>query len=154
MKQRRTPPSQTPPQKAEKPSRPPFELEFYVDAHGNEVVRNWLRGLSLTKKQVIGAAMNAILQHRGIDVCETEYGKQLGGGLFEFRVRQDADTINPRLPPEDVLLRAFCHAYGNKIVLLLGGYDKGEDPSRKRQQDEIAEARARLAEWKRRRSRG
>jgi hypothetical protein len=40
-----------------------------------------------------------------------------------------------------VLLRAFCHAHGDKVVLLLGGYDKGRDPSAKRQQREIATAR-------------
>ena len=47
-------------------------------------------------------------------------------------------------PPGKVLLRAFCHAYGNRIVLLLGGYDKGENPSTKRQQKEIETARKRL----------
>jgi hypothetical protein len=35
-------------------------------------------------------------------------------------------------------------------VLLLGGYDKGADPSAKRQQNEIAIARKRLAYFKRR----
>jgi len=132
------------------PKGPPFELEFYIDARGNEVVRNWLRGLSLRKKQIIGAAMNSVLQHLGIGVCDTKYGKQIGGGLFEFRVRQDADSVHPGLPPEEVLLRVFCHAHGNKIVLLVGGYDKGEDPSKKRQQAEIEVARGRLAEWRRR----
>jgi hypothetical protein len=47
-------------------------------------------------------------------------------------------------PPGKVLLRALCHAYGNKVVLLLGGYDKGGDASAKRQQREIATARKRL----------
>lgn len=53
-----------------------------------------------------------------------------------------------KLPPEEILLRVFCHAYGDRIVLLLGGYDKGEDPSKKRQNEEIEEARARLKRWK------
>jgi hypothetical protein len=35
-------------------------------------------------------------------------------------------------------------------VLLVGGYDKGADPSAKRQQKEIALARRRLADFKRR----
>ncbi|MBL8954251.1 MAG: hypothetical protein JNK82_25965 [Myxococcaceae bacterium] len=94
-----------------------------------------------------------MLQELGIDVCATKFGKQLGGGLFEFRLRQAAgdagkDTAGTNLPPEEVLLRVFCHAYGDKIVLLLGGYDKGEDPSRRRQNVEIAEARTRLQRWK------
>lgn len=125
-----------------------------MDGQGREVVLNWLRGLSLRKKQVIGAAMNSVLQHLGVRVCETRYGKQIGGGLFELRVRQDADSVQPGLPPEAILLRAFCHAHGNKVVLLVGGYDKGEDPSKKRQQTEIEVARDRLAGWKRRKTRG
>jgi len=48
------------------------------------------------------------------------------------------------------LLRVFCHAYGNRIILLLGGYDKGSDPSAKRQNEEIRVARQRLAEFRRR----
>jgi len=44
----------------------------------------------------------------------------------------------------------FCHAYGNRVVLLLGGYDKGADPSPRRQNEEIALTRARLGDWRRR----
>lgn len=135
-------------------SEPPFQLKFYVDDDGREVVRDWLRSLSLRKKQVLGTAMQKMLQHLGVDVCKTEFGRQLRGGLFEFRLRQDAGAIidekGRRVPPEKILLRVFCHAYGDKVVLLLGGYDKGEDPSPKRQQKEIEEARRRLVKWKRR----
>lgn len=55
----------------------PFTLEFYVDAEGNEVVRDWLPSISLRKKQV-GAAMNELMQHLGVGVCEAEFGNQLG----------------------------------------------------------------------------
>jgi hypothetical protein len=44
----------------------------------------------------------------------------------------------------------FCHAHGDRLILLLGGYDKGADPSARRQQREIATARARLADYQRR----
>ena len=47
-------------------------------------------------------------------------------------------------------MRVFCHAHGDRLILLLGGYDKGADPSRTRQQREIAEARRRLADYRRR----
>ena len=43
----------------------------------------------------------------------------------------------------------FCHAHGKRVILLLGGYDKGRDPSPRRQKREIASARARLADWSR-----
>lgn len=66
--------------------------------------------------------------------------KRLGHGLFEFRLRE-----------EGLLLRVFCHAYGDRVVLLLSGYDKGEDPGQRRQEMEIAEARRRLEAWRRRR---
>ena len=94
--------------------------------------------------------MNRELQRLGIGVCDVNLGKQLGQGLFEFRLRVDAGAVVSEygLPPESVLLRVFCHAYGDKIVLLLGGYDKGEDASPKRQDNEIAIARKRLVRWK------
>ena len=36
--------------------------------------------------------------------------------------------------PEAVLLRVFVHFHGAKVILLIGGYDKGGDPSERRQQ--------------------
>ena len=53
-------------------------------------------------------------------------------------------------PNETVFLRIFFHVHGDKIVLLLGGYDKGADPSKSRQQAEIKTARSRLREFKER----
>ena len=102
--------------------------------------------------------MAEILQEEGIGVCRGAYGKQLGEGLFEFRLRHDAAEILRSLgkPARDeprrerILLRVFCHAHGDRLILLLGGYDKVADPSRTRQQREIAEARRRLADYRRR----
>jgi hypothetical protein len=74
----------------------------------------------------------------------------LGNGLHEFRVRHDEGEIVRMFGVgssgvvgcgETVLLRVFVHFYGAKVVLLLGGYDKGADPNERRQQREIAEAR-------------
>jgi hypothetical protein len=53
-----------------------------------------------------------------------------------------------------MLLRVFCHAYGNRVVLLLAGYDKGEQPSARWQSAEIALARKRLKDWQQRRQGG
>ncbi len=103
--------------------------------------------------------MRHILQRLGIHVCGTEYGKQLGGGLFEFRLRgRDLSTVTPASgEPEPgeakMLLRVLCHAHGDRLVLLLGGYDKGQHPSPRRQSAEIAIARKRLRDWKARRPR-
>lgn len=42
---------------------------------------------------------------------------------------------------EKVLLRVFVHFYGDKVILLLGGYDKGKDPKERRQQRVLADTR-------------
>lgn len=47
----------------------------------------------------------------------------------------------------EIQYRLFCHAHGDRLILLLGAYDKGEDVSKKRQQDEIATAKSRLEMW-------
>lgn len=78
------------------------------------------------------AALEHLLSQRGVNVCGSEWGKQLGDGLFEFRIRHTANEIKSMFGPGSgsadrgkVLLRVLCHAYGDKIVLLLSGYDKG-----------------------------
>jgi hypothetical protein len=63
------------------------------------------------------------------------------------------DTPDSGSHREAVLLRVFVHFYGTKVVLLLGGYDKGEDPKPRRQQREIAPARKLLAQCKERQRR-
>jgi len=92
--------------------------------------------------------MQEVLQHLGVGVCGTEFGKQLGRGLFEFRLRRDLTEILGGPGMQKVALRVFCHAHGKKLIFLLGGYDKGEEASRKRQQAEIELPRKCLAEWK------
>jgi DNA-binding XRE family transcriptional regulator len=126
---------------------PPYTLEFFEDDDGSEPVLDWISNdLSPTQRRAIGVAMYEILQHEGNGVCGTEFGKALGGGLSEFRLRHDADEIVARgkqgfirryVKREKILLRVFFHAHGDKIILLVGGYDKGADASKKRQQKEI-----------------
>lgn len=104
--------------------------------------------------------MNEILQEQGVDVCDSGWGKHVAPGIFEFRIDRDPRDVVDRQQGRDVpterrkiLLRIFCHAHGNKLILLLGGYDKADDPSKKRQQAEIATAKARLTVWKQRQNR-
>jgi hypothetical protein len=49
---------------------------------------------------------------------------------------------------EKLLLRVFFHVHGDKIIMLLEGYDKGAAPSAKAQQTKIASAQKRLQQWK------
>jgi len=124
-----------------------YGLEFYEDERGDKPVLRWIREeLSRTQRATVGQAMREVLQEEGVGVCGTEFGRQLGKGLFEFRLRRSVEETG-----EKILLRVFCHAYGNRVVLLLGGYDKGADPSPRRQNEEIMIARSRLADWRRRR---
>jgi hypothetical protein len=140
-------------------SSPAWTLEFYEEG-GQEPVLDFLRGLDETKEQALAAALRNVLAYEGIGVCGSSWGKWVHGapGIFEFRVRQDAATIlrDRGLPvPEhlkesgtDILLRVFCHAHGKKVLLLLAGYDKGKEPSGKRQNAEIKRARKRLTHWR------
>ena len=135
-----------------------FTLEFYEE-NGAQPVREWLEALEKkepAKFDAILYGLQEILGKQGIGVCNSDFGKNLKGGLYEFRLRQDhaqlVSRVQPHLrgtledgPEVDVLLRVFFAAYGNKIILLLGGYDKGQDSSSKRQRKEIAIARKRLA---------
>ncbi len=125
-----------------------YRLEFYEDERRDKPVLRWIREeLTLAQRYELGQAMREQLQEKGVGVCATEYGKQLGKGLFEFRLRRSIEEVGER-----ILLRVFCHAYGDGVVLLVGGYDKGADSSARRQEGEIALARRRLAAWQRRRA--
>jgi hypothetical protein len=140
-------------------SGPAWTLEFYEEG-GHEPVLDFLRGLDEFKEQSLAAALRNVLAYEGIGVCASSWGKWVQGapGIFEFRVRHDAATIlrERGLPvPEqlsethiDIVLRVFCHAHGEKVVLLLAGYDKGKEPSAKRQNAEIKRAKQRLMRWK------
>ena len=76
-------------------------LEFYEDEHGDQPVLRWLREeLTPTQRRAIGVAMRELLEELGVGVCETEFGRQLGGGLFEFRLRQDAEEVLRRVGKE------------------------------------------------------
>ena len=122
----------------------------------------FVNDLSDFKYMALHAAIDRVLSVRGIDLVRTEWLKPLGGGLHEFRVRHDADEVvhmfggsppQAAAPAGKVMLRVFVHFYGHKTILLLGGYDKGEDPTESRQRREIAEARRLLAQFRERRRR-
>jgi hypothetical protein len=98
-------------------------------------------------------------------VVETEFGKALGGGLYEFRLRWSAAEVQRKVEgvsaqtaakAEKIMLRVFFCTSGRKIILLLSGYDKARDPGDTRQGREITRARKLLTaheEAKRRRER-
>ena len=140
-----------------------WTIEFYEDDNGEKPVLKWIKeDLTPTKRRALGTAMRRILQQHGVGVCSTSWGDQVAPGLMEFRVRMrgsqvinleaEINEIEPEAAAqrfdlnasEDILLRVFFTARGEKLVILLNGYDKGEDTSRRRQQNEIATAKSRL----------
>lgn len=135
-----------------------YQLDFFEDQDGDEPCLRWIKDLTRAKRRALGVAMEQVLQHQGIGVCdEKAWGKQLGGGIFEFRlmrrhryeVKQKGGRKVKKV--EQISLRVFCHAHGDHRILLLHGYDKGEDPKGRRQQREIEVARQRLRQWRARR---
>jgi hypothetical protein len=137
-------------------------LEPFEADDGSVPFQVFVDELSDFKFVALDAALERVLATRGLDLVRTEWLKALGDGLHEFRVRHDADEIagmfggeppTVSAPHEKVLLRVFVHFYGDKIVLLLGGYDKGKDPKERRQQREIAAARKMLTQFKERQRR-
>lgn len=151
---------------------PPFSLEFFEDDNGRKPALEWIKNdLDVEKRRIIGLAMNEILQWEGSDVCDDEWGKNLGGGLCEFRVRHTTEEIlkrsrSPRsrrraalgliksVVKRKVLLRVFFHQDGDTLLIVLSGYDKGRFSSKRKQQNEINTARAYLRQWEERKKKG
>lgn len=134
--------------------------EAWEDRHGRSPFAKWFDKLDDYDQAVVDTAIEKILVPFGIDIAATEWGKPLGDGLYEFRIRRSLSTLVnwgkaeedwENLPAEKdktVLLRIFCAFHGDRIILLFQGYDKGKDPSEKRQEREIKKARKYLRAWK------
>jgi hypothetical protein len=142
-----------------------WTLQLAEAADGSCPYETFLGDLDEYSFTVLDIAVRTFLGRQGHNVCGTEWGKSLGGGLYEFRVRRPLNTLcnlaGIDVPvgldaDRKILLRVFFAVEGERIVLLLGGYDKGDDPSDRRQNKEIKRARSLLTEHKeaRRRERG
>ncbi len=149
-----------------------FGIEFYEEG-GRQPVLDWIKeNLTPIKRRALGTAMRTVLQVNGVEVCRSAWGKKVHvEGVYEFRLRMSGKSVitleaeihgisdadaRARFGgdrSEDILLRVFFHPHGDKLILLLGGYDKGKDASAKRQQAEINLAVSRLREFRRRRQR-
>lgn len=138
-----------------------WTIEFWENTQGRKPVLDWIKGdLTKGKRFAVGKAMEHVLQVHGPDCCNDKFGKNLGGGLYEFRLDNTADELLRRFegeqaadettdaPPEKVLLRVFFSVEKGRIVLLLGALDKGVNPKEAQQQSAITEARKRLTAHK------
>lgn len=137
-----------------------WSVDVFIADDGTEPFTTFADGLDDFTWAALDAAIKHVLAVRGLDLVRTEWLKPLGEGLHEFRIRHDAveianmfggpdadEAANAVSPPRAILLRVFVHFYGDRVILLLSGYDKGADPSEKRQQREITRARKCLTAW-------
>lgn len=123
---------------------------------------DWLEGdLSDPARLAAIAAIEVVLEPNGTNICSTEWGKNLGQGLYELRIRHPAEEIRRMFDPapthrddpgepdgneggESVLLRVYFMTAGRKVILLVAGYDKGRYGEGKREQKAITVARKRI----------
>jgi hypothetical protein len=71
-----------------------FTIEFFEDDDGRSPVEEWMDSdLTDIELAALVSGLEHVLSHRGVEVCQTEWGKHLGQGLFEFRVRHSAAEI-------------------------------------------------------------
>lgn len=113
-----------------------WKIEVFVADDGTIPFEHFAHGLPDSKFDALDIAIERGLAVRGLDLARTEWLKPLGGGLHEFRVRHDAAEVGRRFGGDPgpktlrgrVLLRVFVHFYGERVILLLGGYGKGVDP--------------------------
>jgi hypothetical protein len=139
----------------------PWTLEYFEDDRGHSPMERFLDGLPEEKFAALDAALSTILIRHGLSLASTKWLRPLGQGLHEFRARHsEADIAGmyqfagfpapSSLHRTPVLIRVFVHFHADHICLLLDGYDKEKDSSTRKQQRQIAKARALLSQFQRR----
>jgi putative component of toxin-antitoxin plasmid stabilization module len=139
--------------------RKPWRLQLLTLPSGQIPYESFRKSLNSYETELLDLCIENILARQGHNVCATNWGKSLGAGLYEFRIRRSLESLSNEfgieLPIEmrlekSKLLRVFFAVEGQRIILLLAGYDKGKDPSRKRQQKMIKRARTLLKQFNQR----
>jgi putative component of toxin-antitoxin plasmid stabilization module len=133
-------------------------VEYYESAAGEPVGSAWLDDLDEAHFAAWVAFVEMLLIPYGKNIPYRNWVKPLGDGLFELRIDQPEHSLRSIFdsaeraeakPKIAILLRAFCTFTGRRVVIVFGGYDKGTDPSKKRQQRAIKRARKALDAWRR-----
>lgn len=134
-----------------------WQLQLLETSDGQIPYLKFRDSLPLVSVAALDISVEEILQKLGNQVCTTKWGKSLGAGLYEFRINRSLSALMKQFGVQDrtqagsdstVLLRVFFSVEGSKIILLLSGYDKGKDSSRKKQQRLIKTARTLLKQHK------
>lgn len=142
------------------PQDSPWAVEVWEDKFGHSPFWASYDKLDEYDQAVLDTVIEHLVSREGMNLISSEWGKALGQGLYEIRIRRDLTALinglNPQgsAPPTSrdakrkVLLRIFCTFHGNRVVLLFHVYNKRKDPSDRRQQKEIARARNYLKAFK------
>jgi len=140
---------------------PAYTIEMFEhDGNPDDVpyLRWFFHEISRPKQLAAKAGVERILAYLGSGVIDTEWGDNLQDGVCELRIKRTAAETEPwwrnhyGLPepePEphvEILLRIYFHAYGDKVILLLGGFDKGAHPNHEKA--EVKQAKANLRNWR------
>jgi hypothetical protein len=146
-------------------ARPQWELEFYEEA-GRHPVIEWAKKLPKARTASLFVALERILAYDGPAVANnSSRGRRLGGGLYEFKIGlcaaqtaglfpgREGETEPEGPAKERTCLRVFFAVEGDRLLLLLAGYDKGSDDGRRRQDQETEIARHRLVAHRERKKR-
>lgn len=114
-----------------------------------------MKHLSKSDALLTYEAIRNLLAVEGLALAGELWLKALGGGLWEFRLGRTTSAVLSRLNSAEelnllhgkLLIRVFCAFPKGKLLLLLSIYDKGREPSAKKQQSEISRARRLLRTW-------
>ena len=114
----------------------------------------FVKSLTPAKQRTLEASIDKILLVHGFELVDGDLVKNLGGGLYEFRVGPNTTRmmnkagLESKIPHQKIVIRVFVSFEVDRIVVLLGSYDKGANDSKSKQQSEIAKARQLLKDWK------
>lgn len=91
-----------------------WTVRFYRDLNtGEEPAKEWLDSLAgndEVKRLAALAAIECVLKVHGVDVCESEWGKNLGHDTYELRIRHPAPTIVRMFPLAAAIKKRFDRA--------------------------------------------
>jgi hypothetical protein len=107
----------------------------------------FVKSLTPIKQRTLEASLDKILLVHGLELVDGDLIKNLGGGLYEFRVGPTTTRMmnkageGSKETHQKIALRVFLSFEGIRLIVLLGSYDKGANDSKSKQQSEIAQAR-------------
>lgn len=113
-----------------------------------------VKSLTPAKQRTLETSIDKILLVHGFELVDGDLVKNLGGGLYEFRVgptttrMMNKAGLESKIPHQKIVIRVFVSFEADRMIVLLGSYDKGANDSKSKQQSEIAKARQILKAWK------